>query len=119
MDIAEHAVVQPVRGTGHWHGIVMIVRPDTSNMPHDIDPLCKVGSAPTIELNGRRAIYAHVPYSVVKHLFCSDDGDHCFAEAELHGEHLEFYNRSRSCLKDWILYCNVQGYKAPIPNAFE
>lgn len=102
------------RGTGDWEGVVMIERPDLQNLPYGCDPMCRVMSARTIQLNGQRAIYAELPYSMLKDFFKSDDGDHCFVEAEFKDGHLEFYKRSNSVLGDWVLYSMTQEQKSGV-----
>ena len=92
------------RGTGDWEGVVMIERPDESKMSYGEEPMCKVMSARTIQLNGRRAIYEVLPYGLFKQYFRSDDGDHIFCEAEFKDGHLEVYGRARTNLKEWVLF---------------
>ena len=92
------------KGTGQWEGVVMIERPDMQSMAFGEDPQCRVMSARTIQLNGQRAIYCELPYSMLKHFFSSGDGDHCFVEAEFKDGHLEMYKKSNVTLKDWVLY---------------
>ena len=102
------------RGAGEWAGVVMIERPDITRMPFGVDPMCRVMSARTVQLAGRRAIYERVPYSAVGHLFRSDDGDHIFCEAEFKvtdedgAGHLELYGRARTNLKEWVMFSMTQ-----------
>jgi hypothetical protein len=75
-----------------WRGVVMVER-DPQRLT------ARVSSARSIVLAGHRAIGCHVPYSMVKHYFLSDDKDHLFVSAELYGDgvtpgHLEFFERS-------------------------
>jgi len=93
-----------VKGTGQWSGVVMIERPNLTNLSYGTDPQCRVMSARTIQLDGKRAIYCELPYSMLKQYFQSEDGDHCFVEAEFKDGHLEFYKKSKAKLKDWVLY---------------
>lgn len=92
------------RGTGDWEGVVMVERPDTSKMSYGVEPVCRVMSARTIQLNGRRAIYELLSYKHFKDYFYADDGDHIFCEAEFKDGHLEVYGRARTNLKEWVLY---------------
>jgi hypothetical protein len=97
------------RGSGDWEGVLMIERLDPTKISEGDDPMCRVMSARTIQLGGRRAINTRLPYSMVSHLFRAGDLDTCFVEAEFKadgqgGGHLQFYERSRASLKDWVLY---------------
>lgn len=91
-----------VRGTGQWEGVVMIERPDLSKLPYGIEPHCRVMSAKTVQLMGRRAIYEELPYALYSHLFTSQDGDHVFHQAEFKDGHLEVYGRSNR--QEWVMF---------------
>lgn len=93
-----------VRGTGQWEGVVMVERPDMTKLPYGAEPMCRVISARTVQLNGQRAISAAFPYSMFKHYFSSDDGDHIFCEAEFKDGHLEVYGRAKTNMKEWVIY---------------
>ena len=96
------------RGTGDWEGVVMIERSDVSKLPYGVEPMCRVMSARTVQLAGRRAIYCELPYAMFHHFFTSEDGDHIFCEAEFKDGHLEVYGRARTNIKEWILYSMTQ-----------
>lgn len=85
-----------------WDGAVMIERPDPSRTSHVAfeEPMCLVRSARSVVHNGRRAIVHQMPLSQVRHYFDSDDADHVFVRAELHGEHLQLYERCS--LAEWV-----------------
>ena len=85
-----------------WDGVVMVERPDPSRTSHDPleQPLCLVRSARSVALDGRRAIVTEMPLSQVRHYFDSDDEDHVFVRAELHGDHLQLYERCS--LVEWV-----------------
>ena len=92
-----------IQGPAEWEGVVMVERPDpTSPSPE----MCRVMSARTIQLGGRRAIYCHLPLSMFQ--FNSDDGDVIFCEAEYRDGHLQIYGRARTNLKEWVLYSQTQ-----------
>ncbi len=93
-----------IKGTGSWSGVVMIERPDASRAPQDAILVARVISARLVHLNGKRAISCFVPYETVAAYFRSDDGDHIFCEAELKGECLQIWGKSRSTLADWPKY---------------
>ena len=93
-----------VKGTGQWAGVVMIERPDISKLSYGVEPMCRVMSARTLQLNGKRAIYEVMPYNLFSGYFSSDDGDHIFCEAEFKDGHLEVYGRAKTNLKEWVLY---------------
>jgi hypothetical protein len=99
------------RGTGDWEGVVMVERPDVFKLPQHIGPMsaytapmCKVMSARTVQLNGKRAICAYLPYALFKDYFQSEDGDHIFCEAELKDGHLEVYGKARTNIREWIIH---------------
>ena len=92
----------PQRGAGQWSGVVMIERPDLSKLPYGCQPMCRVMSARTVQLLGRRAIYELLPYALYAHLFTSQDGDHIFHEAEFNDGHLEVYGRSNR--QEWVMF---------------
>ena len=96
------------RGTGDWEGVVMIERPDISKLSYGQEPMCRVMSARTINLNGMRAIYEVLPYNVFAQFFQSTDGDNIFCEAEFKDGHLEVYGRARTNLKEWVLYSQTE-----------
>jgi len=96
------------RGSGQWEGVVMIERPDVSRMSGGAQPMCRVMSARTVQLNGKRAIYCELPYEMFAAFFRSDDGDHIFCEAEFKDGHLEVYGRARTNLKDWVVYSQTE-----------
>lgn len=85
-----------------WTGVVMIERPDPSKNSHVPLPMCLVRSARTVALNGRRAIVTELPLSMLGRYFVAGAGDHAFAWAELHGDHLELL--SSASLKEWADY---------------
>ena len=97
-----------VRGDCQWEGVVMIERPDISKMPYGSKPMCRVMSAKTVQLNGRRAICEVLPYELFAHIFTSEDGDHVFCEAGYKEGHLEVFGRARTNLKEWVLYSMTQ-----------
>lgn len=87
-----------------WAGVVSIERPDVTRSAHVPfgDPACRVMSARTAELNGRRAIVTHLPYSQVKHYFKSDDDSQVFVSADLRDEHLQLHERCD--IKEWAYF---------------
>lgn len=99
----EHGIIRAASVTPDWKGVVMIERPDPtkqSHVPFDRDgPLCKVRSARTIALGGRRAIVTELPLRMLVKYFPAGAGDHAFAWAELHGEHLELLEPAS--IKEW------------------
>ena len=97
-----------LEGEGEWGGVVMVERPDLSRLPYGVEPMCRVMSARTVQLAGKRAIYCELPYEMFAHQFRSDDGDCIFLEAEYKDGHLECYRRSNATLKDWVLYSQTQ-----------
>lgn len=82
----------------------MIERPDISKLSYGVEPMCRVMSARTVQLDGRRAINCELPYSMFAHYFNSDDGDHLFCEAEFKDGHLEVYGKARTNLKEWVIH---------------
>ncbi len=97
------------RGTGDWEGVIMVERPDISKLSHGDVPMCRVMSARTVQLGGRRAIYTQMPYWHFKDHFRCEDGDVIFLEAEWKadasgGGHLTWYGKARTNLKEWVLY---------------
>lgn len=92
------------RHTGDWEGVVMIIRPDPSRQSQGAQLMCKVVSARTVQLNGKRAINCELPYSMFINYFNSTDKDHIFCEAEFKDGHLEIYGQARTNLKDWVVY---------------
>lgn len=105
-----------VKGTGDWEGVLMIERPDLTKLPYGVEPQCRVMSARTIQLNGNRAIYCELPYSMFKSYFASDDGDHIFCEAEFKNGHLEVYGYAKTNLKEWVLYSMTAEQSAGLTN---
>jgi hypothetical protein len=86
-----------------WTGVVMIERPDPTKTGHMVlsdGPMCPVRSARSVAFNGRRAIVCQLPLRMLQHYFKSQDEDHVFAWAELHGEHLEL--KERASRKEWV-----------------
>lgn len=96
MHATPQRALDPFTAQQRWAGVVSIDRPDVSRLPHVPfqEPQCRVASARAIEFNGMRAILVHVPYSMVKHFFQSDDEDQVFVAASLSGEHLQFHERA-------------------------
>ena len=97
------------RHTGDWEGVVMIERPDLKKLPYGAVPMCRVMSARTVQLQGRRAICETLAYAPFAQYFNSSDGDHIFCEAEYKadghgGGHLEVYGRARTNLKEWVIH---------------
>lgn len=102
-------------GSGLWEGVVIVVRPPNA----DDRSLCRVASARTTELNGKRAIAPFdVPYSMVKKYYTVEDG----AEAYVYGEffarpnadgHFEFYEKASQ--KEFFL--TAGGAKRLYPSA--
>jgi hypothetical protein len=91
-----------------WTGVVMVERPDTSrqaHVPFGAAPLCLVRSARSVAFNGRRAIAAQLPLSMLRQYFTSTDEDHVFVWAELFGEHLELLERASQ--KEWVETASV------------
>jgi len=86
------------RGTGEWTGIVLIERP---NQPHPESP-CRVTSARTIALDGRRAIFCYLTYKTVEEYFSIFDGFDTYRYAEFKEGHLEFYERAEQ--RDYFLH---------------
>ena len=78
----------------------MIERPDLSKVSNVSS--CRVRSARTILMGGRRAIVCELPYKMLSHYFAAGAGDHAFAWAELTGEHLELLEAAS--LKEWADY---------------
>lgn len=96
-------MLQALTSVPNWTGVVMIERPDPTRTAHMVlsdGPMCAVRSARSIAYNGKRAIVCALPLSMLQHYFTTSDGDHVFAWAELHGDHLEL--KERACLKDWV-----------------
>lgn len=80
-----------------WKGILMLVRPDTSKMPHLAKPMIWALSPIRIEYGGRRAIAERFPYAMLAHYFKDGDGDSVEVYAEMtggDGGHLQFYERA-------------------------
>ena len=80
-----------------WKGVVMVIRPDVSQMPEGEEPMCRVVSARMLELNGMRAISETMPYAMLAHYFRIGDEDAVEVYAELtggNGGHLQFYERA-------------------------
>ena len=92
------------KGQGEWAGVVMVERPDLTKFPYGVEPNCRVMSARTMQLLGRRAIYCELPYSMFKDYYSAGDGDHIFCEAEFKDGHLEVYGRARTNLKEWVVH---------------
>jgi hypothetical protein len=92
----------PERTKGHWQGVLMIIRPDMSKHSELLDPMCQVLSARIVQLDGRRAISAQLPYSMFKDMFSSDDEDHIYRQAEWKDGHLEFYGPSNR--REWVMF---------------
>jgi len=113
------------RGNGDWAGVVMVIRPDVTKMSFGAEPMCRVVSARTVQLNGRRAIDCMLPLKMLAHHFTSEDADHIFCEAEFKdnvcpdgGGYLEIYGRSKSTLQDWVLYSQSQKQMAAAEKSF-
>jgi hypothetical protein len=85
-----------------WDGVVMVERPDPTRTSHEPleQPMCAVRSARSSVFDGRRAIVHQMPLDQVRHYFRSDDEDHVFVRAELHGDHLQLYERCS--LAEWV-----------------
>jgi hypothetical protein len=101
----------------------MIEREDPLSVPVWRELMCRVMSARTIQLNGKRAIYVVKPYRVFAEYFRSDDGDHIFCEAEYkvlpNGEGaLNVYGRARTNLKEWVLYSQTAEQVAAASRVF-
>lgn len=73
-----------------WAGVVRIERPKNVG-PED---LCRVISARTLTLNGKRAISEMVPYRAVRHVFKAGDKDYVSLYAEFRHGVLELHERA-------------------------
>ena len=102
------------RGTGDWEGVVMVERPDVSKLPYGEEPMCRVMSARTMQLNGKRAIFCVLPYSMFKSYFKAGDGDHIFCESEFKDGLLEVYGRARTNLSEWVRFSMTAEQSAAI-----
>lgn len=100
--------------TGQWQGVVMIERPDLSNLLLDANPMCNVISARTVQFNGERAIHTQLPYKMLKQYFNASHSDHCFVKAEYKDGHLELYEGQNLVLGDWVLYSMTPEQKSGV-----
>jgi hypothetical protein len=82
--------ISTTTGAPEWKGVVMIERP----LNADRNTLCRVTSARSLDLGGRRAIVSKLPYGMLAHFFTLADPDFCCVYAELKGEHLELLERA-------------------------
>ena len=78
------------RDNGQWSGVVMIERPQNVSR----ETLCKVRSARTIALAGRRAMVCRMPYARVSVYFADTDLDHVCVFAEYQDGHLQLFSRA-------------------------
>ena len=98
--------------SNHWEGVVMIERPNLINVPLEVDPMCPVVSARTVQFEGKRAISCELPYSVVKDYFESHHTNQCYLEAEFKDGHLELKKGTNLVLGDFVLYSMTPEQKA-------
>lgn len=100
-----------------WCGVVMIIRPDVSQLSESVEPMCRVVSKRDLDMNGRRAVAETLPYAPLAHWFQVDDGDavEVYAEVTPNGEglhHLEFIERASK--RDFFLH-TPQISTRPVP----
>ena len=81
---------EAVSGIRFWKGVVMIERP--AQLAPDVP--CRVTSARTLALDGKRAIYCKLPYAMFSRYFTAVDGAEVCAYAEFRDGHLEFFERA-------------------------
>jgi hypothetical protein len=95
-----------------WDGVVMVERPDPAKTPHVVlgEVPCRVRSCRSLALNGHRAIVTEMPLRMLQHYFKSQDEDHVFVRAELHGTHLQL--GERCTLKEWVDTAHVSPNQA-------
>ena len=73
-----------------WAGIVAIERPE---FPAKDTP-CRIRSARSLDLNGKRAIVHTLPWAAVAHYYTAEDLEFVCVYAELSGEHLQLLERA-------------------------